>query len=53
MTAYCTPSDLSARFGENELAQVASLGWKCRIGAMLVDEAGARYVRIESGATSI
>lgn len=25
MTAYCTPSDLSARFGENELAQVASL----------------------------
>lgn len=37
----------------DELAQVASLGWKCRIGAMLVDEAGARYVRIESGATSI
>lgn len=37
----------------DELAQVASLGWKCRMGAMLVDEAGARYVRIESGATSI
>jgi N4-gp56 family major capsid protein len=37
----------------DELAQVASIGWKCRIGAMLVDEAGPRYVRIESGATSI
>ncbi len=37
----------------DELAQVASLGWKCRIGAMLVDEAGPRYVRIESGATAI
>lgn len=37
----------------DELAQVMSIGWKARIGAMLVDEAGARYVRIESGATSI
>lgn len=37
----------------DELAQVASIGWKCRIGAMLIDEAGPRYVRIESGATSI
>lgn len=37
----------------DELAQVASIGWKCRIGAMLTDEAGPRYVRIESGATSI
>lgn len=37
----------------DELAQVMSIGWKCRLGAMLVDEAGARYVRIESGATSI
>lgn len=37
----------------DELAQVASIGWKCRIGAMLVDEAGPRYVRIESGATNI
>ncbi|MBA3583456.1 MAG: N4-gp56 family major capsid protein [Gemmatimonadetes bacterium] len=37
----------------DELAQVASLGWKCRIGAMLIDEAGPRYVRIESGASSI
>jgi N4-gp56 family major capsid protein len=37
----------------DELAQVASIGWKCRIGAMLVDEAGPRYVRIESGATAI
>jgi N4-gp56 family major capsid protein len=37
----------------DELAQVASIGWKCRFGAMLVDEAGPRYVRIESGASSI
>lgn len=37
----------------DELAQVASIGWKCRIGAMLVDEAGPRYVRIETGATSL
>jgi N4-gp56 family major capsid protein len=37
----------------DELAQVASIGWKCRIGAMLVDEAGPRYVRLETGATSI
>lgn len=32
----------------NELAQVASIGWKGFLGAMLVDEAGARYIRIES-----
>jgi N4-gp56 family major capsid protein len=32
----------------DELAQVASLGWKAMFGAMLIDEAGARYVRIES-----
>lgn len=32
----------------DELAQVASVGWKAMFGAMLVDEAGARYVRIES-----
>lgn len=37
----------------DELAQVASIGYKCRVGAFLVDEAGPRYVRIESGATSI
>lgn len=37
----------------DELAQVMSIGWKCRLGAFLTDEAGARYVRIESGATSI
>ena len=37
----------------DELSQVASIGWKCRMGAFLVDEAGPRYVRIESGATSI
>lgn len=35
----------------DELAQVASLGWKCRIGAMLIAAAGPRYVRIESGAS--
>jgi N4-gp56 family major capsid protein len=32
----------------NELAQVASYGWKGWFGSMLVDEAGARYIRIES-----
>lgn len=37
----------------DELAQVASIGWKCRIGAMLTDEAGPRYVRIETGATDV
>ncbi len=33
----------------DELSQVASIGWKGFLGAMLVDEAGARYIRIESG----
>lgn len=33
----------------NELAQLASVGWKAFFGAMLIDEAGARYIRIESG----
>lgn len=33
----------------DELAQVASIGWKGFIGAMLVDEAGARYIRLETG----
>lgn len=37
----------------DELAQVASIGWKCRIGAMLTDEAGPRYVRIETGASDL
>lgn len=32
----------------NELAQLMSIGWKAMFGAMLVDEAGARYIRIES-----
>lgn len=32
----------------NELAQMSSIGWKGFLGAMLVDEAGARYIRIES-----
>lgn len=32
----------------NELAQIASIGWKGFLGAMLVDEAGARYIRLES-----
>jgi N4-gp56 family major capsid protein len=32
----------------NELAQLSSLGWKGWLGAMLVDEAGARYIRVES-----
>lgn len=33
------------------IAQKAAIGWKVRFGAMLVDEAGPRYVRLESGAT--
>lgn len=33
----------------DELSQVASIGWKGYIGATLVDEAGARYIRIETG----
>jgi len=33
----------------NELAQKASIGWKGFLGAMLVDEAGARYIRLETG----
>jgi N4-gp56 family major capsid protein len=37
----------------DELAQVMSIGWKCRLGSFLTDEAGPRYVRIESGATAI
>ena len=32
----------------NELGQIGSIGWKGFLGAMLVDEAGARYIRIES-----
>jgi hypothetical protein len=32
----------------NELAQLSSIGWKGFLGAMLVDEAGARYIRLES-----
>lgn len=35
----------------DELAQVASIGWKGFMGAMLVDEAGARYIRVESAAS--
>jgi N4-gp56 family major capsid protein len=32
----------------DELAQVASVGWKGFLGATLIDEAGPRYLRIES-----
>lgn len=32
----------------DELSQKASIGWKGFLGSMLVDEAGARYIRIES-----
>lgn len=32
----------------DELAQVASVGWKGFFGAMLLDEAGPRYLRLES-----
>lgn len=33
------------------IAQKAAVGWKVRFGCMLVDEAGPRYIRLESGAT--
>lgn len=33
----------------DELAQVASIGWKGRFGCIILDEAGPRYVRVESG----
>jgi N4-gp56 family major capsid protein len=33
------------------IAQLAKIGWKTRFGAMLVDAAGPRYIRLESGAT--
>lgn len=33
------------------IAQLAKIGWKVRFGACLVDEAGPRYIRLESGAT--
>lgn len=33
------------------IAQLAKIGWKTRFGCMLVDEAGPRYIRLESGAT--
>lgn len=32
----------------DELAQLASVGWKAFFGSMLIDDAGARYIRIES-----
>ena len=34
------------------IAQKAAIGWKVRFGCMLVDEAGPRYLRLESGATT-
>lgn len=33
------------------LAQLAYVGWKCAVGAMLITSAGPRYIRVESGAT--
>lgn len=33
------------------IAQLAKIGWKTRFGCMLIDEAGPRYIRLESGAT--
>lgn len=33
------------------IAQLAKIGWKTRFGCMLVDEAGPRYIRLESGAS--
>lgn len=37
----------------DELAQKMSFGWKTRWGGMLIDEAGARYVRLETAATAL
>jgi N4-gp56 family major capsid protein len=33
------------------IAQLAKIGWKTRFGCMLIDEAGPRYIRLESGAS--
>jgi N4-gp56 family major capsid protein len=35
------------------LAQLGKLGWKVRFGAILLDQAGARYVRLETAATTL
>ena len=35
------------------LAQLGKLGWKVRFGAILLDEAGARYVRLETAGTTL
>lgn len=35
------------------IGQESLLGWKVRFGAMLLDKSGARYVRLESGATAL
>lgn len=33
------------------IAQLAKIGWKARFGCTLVDEAGPRYIRLETAAT--
>lgn len=33
------------------LAQKAAVGWKVRFGGILIDEAGPRYIRLESGSS--
>lgn len=48
LNAYFTP------FGNDHsdpIAQKAIVGWKVRFGAALLDEAGPRYIRLESAAT--
>lgn len=35
------------------LAQLGKLGWKCRFGTILLDEAGARYVRLETAGSTL
>lgn len=35
------------------LAQLGKLGWKVRFGSILIDQAGARYVRLETAATTL
>jgi N4-gp56 family major capsid protein len=35
------------------LAQLGKLGWKVRFGSILIDQAGARYVRLETAAATL
>lgn len=50
LSAYFVP-----RGGDHSdpIAQKAMVGWKCRFGSILIDQAGARYVRLETAATAL